>query len=225
VNEQSIRFGITDGISKRASTWKCWTHTGTGKSDVYLTHRSLGGVLKASLHQSGAWHIAFSEEYYHENRDALIGSQSSRFIDKWRPSEIANGITLAFRILTPHSAVSIPIVSLDNDIFWIPAPATGDAVEVDILITAPNILISSWPGKNSMNTELINSMLLDSGETTWVVYRVIDFPDLGNLKGEPVFFKGKNKDDLATEGLRIIVFGSEHDGSRIIIDSCLQKMV
>lgn len=217
-----MRFGIADRSGRRASTWRCWTHIGVGKCDVYLTCRSLGGALKASLHQSGAWHIAYSETFLVENPDAFVDRPRGRFIDEWpRPSEISPGVVLAFRIITPNSAINIPTASLNENIAWIPAPSQDRAVEIDILITSPHALLSSWPGKNSMNTKLVDSILLDSGYRIWVVYRVIDCPNFENIQGTPRYFKGRSKDDLTGEGLRIIAFMHEKDGSRVILDSAV----
>lgn len=61
--KRSLRFGIHDGFTRRAATWKVWTETANGNSDVYLACRALGGSLKASLHQSGSWHIAIRQEH------------------------------------------------------------------------------------------------------------------------------------------------------------------
>jgi hypothetical protein len=219
MSKQSIRFGISDSSGKRAATWKCWTLTGKGKDDVYLACRELGGALKASLHQTGAWHIAFSEEFF---ENGFADKPDGRFIDKWpRPKEIAPGVTLAFRIITPYSAVNTPISSPNENITWIPAPPKNRAVEIAIIITSPHALVSSWPGKNSMNTKLVGSMPLDSGETVWVVHRDIDIPNLGTLHGTPRYFKGRSKDDLAKGGLHVLVFGDEKDGSRVILDSAV----
>jgi len=223
MKEASIRFGIIDVRGRRASTWKCWTHTGTGKSDVYLACRSLVDTPKASLHQSEEWHIAYSKEFFVDNPEVFAGRHDGRFIDKWRPNEIAPGLILAFRIITPYSAVNIPIATLNDDVVWIPVPPVGGAIEIDIFITSPQTFVSSWPGKNSMNTSLVDSILLDSGKTIWVVYRAIDCPVFGNIKGTARYFKGRSKDDLKGEGLRIIAFKREQDGSRTILDSALVK--
>jgi len=225
MKERAIRFGIADGSGRRASTWKCWIQTTAGKleEDVYLLCRSLGGALKASLHQSGAWHIAYSEEFFADNVDAFADRPSGRFIDKWRPSEIAPGVILAFRIITPFSAVNIPIASLNDDIVWIPVSSPDGAIEIDIFITSPHVLVSNWPGKNSMNTNLVGSILLDSDSKVWVVYRVIDCPNFKNIRGIPRYFEGRSKDDLRGKGLRIIAFKHEQDGSRTILDSALVK--
>lgn len=223
--KRSIRFGITNGSGRRAATWKCWTRTGVGKSDVYLACREFGSALHVSLHQTGKWHVTFSEQFFGENLDTFLDKPDGRFIRQWlRPPQIAPGVTLAVRIVTPHSAVNIPFdVSSYKRITWIPVPPDNRAVAIDIIITALNTLVSGWPDRNSMNTKLVDSILLDSGERVCIVHRAIDMPDLGTLRGTPRYFKGKSKDDLTGAGLRIHKFTREKDGSVLIYDCVLEK--
>ncbi len=104
MQELAIRFGVSDGNGNRSATWKVWTPT--GKSDVYLACRALGGQLKASLHESGNWHIAYSEKTYTESVENIVPTQKGRFMSLWdRPKAIAPGVTLAYRIVTPPSAL------------------------------------------------------------------------------------------------------------------------
>lgn len=219
MGERSIRFAVTDGSGLRAVTWKCWTTTNVGKSDVYLTCRELGGSHKASLHQSGSWRIAFDNRFFNENVIDSTHKTRGRYITEWtRPRELAPGLTLAFRIITPYSSVNIPVVSLDARIVRIPKPPHGCAVEVAIFITVSGALVSSWPGRNFMNTKLVGSVSLDSGETVWVVYMVIDIPDFKEAQGKLSFFKGRSKKDLSEKGLHALAVGKEKDGSRYIVD-------
>ncbi|MCJ7655077.1 MAG: hypothetical protein MUO97_07245 [Dehalococcoidia bacterium] len=225
--QQSISFAITDGIGRRAATWKCWAHTGKKKSDIYLACRELGGYLKISLHQSGDWRIAYTQEFFKENLSTFPDKRDNRVIMQWpRPPQIAEGITLAFRIITPYSAVSTALdIPLPKHIISIPVPPDNRAVEIAAIITAPYTLVSNWPGRNSMDTQLIGLMVLDSGETVWIVHRVTDIPDLGTLQAMPRFFNGKDEDDLArAQSPRVLVFGNEKDGSRVIIDSTIEKL-
>jgi hypothetical protein len=95
-------------------------------------------------------------------------------------------------------------------------------VEICIFITSPNALVSSWPGKNRMQTKLVGSMLLDNGEKIWVVYRVIELPDFKDMHGTPRYFKGRSKDDLKGERLRVFAHGiHREDGSLFIFDGAL----
>ncbi len=223
--EQSIRFGISDEAGNRSATWKCWTPVGTGKDDIYLACRALGGALKASLHESGQWHIAYSNSFFDENVDDSRSKEKGRFIEKWpRPNEIAPGLTLAYRIVTPWSAVNTPYDgSSFKNMNWIPQASKGRATEIDIIITKPTTTVSGWPGKRSMNTQLVDSMNIDSGETVWIVHWEIEMPSLPNKKITPQYYKGKSKEDLLKgDNLRILVFGSEKDGSRTLYDCAVE---
>jgi hypothetical protein len=226
MGQQSIRFVVTDGVKRRAATWKCWTLKGKRKSDVYLACRELGGELKASLHQSGDWHIAYTQEFFEENLNIFPDKYANRFIIQWpRPPQIAEGMTLAFRIITPCLAVSTaPDIPLPKNIISIPIPPDNRAVEIAVIITKPNTFVSSWPGRNSMSTQLVGSMLLENGETVWVVHRVTNIPNLGTLQGTGKYFSGKSEDDLANaKNLRALVFGDTEDGSRFILDSAVER--
>jgi hypothetical protein len=216
--EQAIRFGISDGSGHRAATWKLWTPS--GKSDIYLACRVLGGKLKASLHQSGNWHVAYSPTAFEEDVQGAIPTQSDRFLEKWpRPTTIAPGVTLAFRIVTPHSAVTSRISQEDQNITWIPNCSPPRATEIDIMIVAPTTPVIGWPGKNKMGTKLIGSYPLTNGESVWAVYWVVDMPDLSPAtKGVGKFYKGQSEEDLKSDELRAMVFGSEPDGSRVMYD-------
>jgi len=135
--EKSIKFGINDGKKNRSSTWKCWIRTKVGKNDVYLACRALGSAFKASLHESGNWHIAYSQNFFDTYVKDSQKIEKGRFIQKWfKPTEIGPGVVLAYRIVTPSSAVTVPYDQFKK-INWIPNSAKGKATEVCILITLP----------------------------------------------------------------------------------------
>lgn len=216
--EQAIRFGISDGNGHRAATWKLWTPS--GKSDVYLACRALGGTLKASLHQSGSWHVAYSQTMFEEDVQGAIPTQQDRFLERWpRPTTLAPGVTLAFRIVTPHSAVTSPISQGDRIITWISNCSPPRATEIDIMIISRTTPVTGWPGKNKMYTRPIGFYTLTNGELVWAVYWVVDMPDLSPAtKGVGRFYKGRSEEDLKSNDLRALVFGKEPDGSRVMYD-------
>jgi len=174
------------------------------------------------MHQSGNWHIAFSQKTYEEKVEGAVPSLGSRFADRWpRPTEIADGVTLAFRIVTPASAVSSNSeLKNPNKIVWASAPPDDKALKIYICITTPDARISDWPGKDSMGTGLIGSIGLNNGDTVWAVSQVVDCPDFSKLpSGTGYLFKGRTKNDLKKgENLRALLFGDNPDGSRVIYD-------
>ena len=105
---------------------------------------------------------------------------------------------------------------------WIQNANEGKATEIDIIITSATTLVTGWPGIQSMNTSLVDSMKLESGETVWVVYWEIEMPNLPSKKTTPRFYKGKSKEDLKGEDMRILVFGAEEDGSGVMYDCAFE---
>ncbi len=70
-----------------------------------------------------------------------------------------------------------------------------------------------------MGTSFIGSFPLENGQTVWAVYLIVDMPDFSSLgTGTGRFFKGKNEKDLKGEGLRLLIFGTQPDGSRVMYD-------
>jgi len=223
--ERSIRFGITDGKGHRSATWKLWTPIGVKKSDVYLACRELRGELKASLHESGSWHIAYTSKMYEDKVKGTSAKHRDRFIERWpRPKPISDGITLAYRIVTPWSSTTSSIGKLKSNIICIPNAPKAKATEIDVIITAPNIPVTGWPTKRSTDTSLVGSFDLENGDTVWVVYRVVDMPDLSPAtKGPSYFYKGIGPQDLESGNLRALVYGHEKDGSRVIYDCPVER--
>lgn len=216
--EQAIRFGVRGPTGMRAATWKCWT-PGASKHDVYLACRRLKGELKASLHQSGRWHIAFSQPFYDNTFADEARRPKTRFTDTWpRPSEIAPGITLAFRIVVPWFSATVPQTVEEPKVTWIPSASEHEAVEVYVLICAPQTVTADWPGKRSMGTSPVGSLRLATGEIVWIVSRRIPFQIPPKQQGNPTFFKGVDRSELTKAGLHAICFGDQPDGSRVMYD-------
>jgi hypothetical protein len=151
--------------------------------------------------------------------------RQDRFIEKWqRPESIIPGTTLAFRIITPYSAVTIPLGREGKNIIWLPNCPEAQATEIAIMITSPGVSVTGWPSKNKMGTKLVGSYILANGEAVWIVYRIVNIPNL-TFTGSPNsgFFKGHNKEDLSTGNLRAILVSQAQDGSRVMLDCVVQK--
>lgn len=216
--EKAIRFGVRTESGHRAATWKVWTPNGS-KHDVYLACRALKGELKASLHQSGNWHVAFSKKFYADGFADESRRPDSRFTDTWpRPTEIAPGVTLAFRVVVPWFGATVQSTETEADVVWVPPAPAGHAIEFAIFMTSPTCVVSGWPARQSMNARFVGSFPLASGETVWVVYTTMAFQAPPTNQGIARFFKAARPSDLRLAGLRAIVFGEESDGSRTMYD-------
>lgn len=70
-----------------------------------------------------------------------------------------------------------------------------------------------------MNTDLVGSVSLESGDRVWVVYHLIDWTDPPAVTGRLRFGKGKTAADLRGEGVRALAWRQEADGSIAFLDA------
>lgn len=210
--KREIRFGLSDGNGLTSNTWKCWSPTGQ-KKDIYVANRFLGNVLKVSVHESGRCHIAYSDDFT-EDQPSL----KTRYVDQWdSPPPLGNGVIIALRVVIPNSAVMTPEDSAKaGKISWIPTCPDRIWTEIDILITPPEYQSSDWPGKNSMNNELVGRYTLSDNSILWITYMRIDPPNLGTHRISPKFFRGHSRKSLLSGRLLLLVLGYEPDGSKTL---------
>jgi len=216
-----IRFGVGDvGLRHRASTWRCWSQ-GKSKKDVYVACREIGYAIKGSLHESGRWHFAYTDNFYRKAFDGQQEPGCSRFIERWEaPPELAPGFRLALRILVPWSSVTSDITDEDaTKVYWVEPPSPGRAVEFGIAITSSAPDEDSWPGARSMGTRLVDKLGLPDGSMVWVVHWETDMPVFEERTAQANFFKGRSRADLKLgQELRMLAFDSKEDGSRVLYD-------
>jgi hypothetical protein len=199
--QKAIRFGITDGGGHKSETWKLWSDPNS--LEVYLACRALGGFLKASMHQSGAWHVAYTPRAYAQLVEGLVTPERGRFIERWpQPAPISPGVILAFRVVTPSSSVTLDITDRDRNVTWVPSCAPPNAIEADVFLISAGTPVTGWPGKRGMGSNLIGEFKLENGNSVWAVYRTIQMPDLSSLNTSVGgFFKGKGPSDLESDSL------------------------
>lgn len=220
MGDHVLRFAVGDPAGTRAATWRVWSPAGRGKNDIYIACRSLGRVLKTSLHESGSWHVGFLRSYIKNNFDAADPKQTNPYLQRWpRPPEIGPGVTLAYRIVVLPAAVNRICQPESAHITWLPPPPMGSATEISVLLVEARANVEQCPGSRSMGTLPVGSYVLDSGVTVWVVHRQIDSPTV-NLPGEgsATWFSGKGQADLSKPGVAGLIFGDSEDGSRVILE-------
>jgi hypothetical protein len=222
--ERSVRFVVADGQGHRAGSWKCLTYTGKGNHEVYLACRELG-VLKVSLHQSGDWRIAWVNGVLEQHLEDPSVIPSRIFMQWQRPAEIGPGVTHALRIIVPLGAVCVPITEpFPAKTVVIPAPPPHKAVEIMIFYTSPTAVVTDWPGKRAMATELVGTLDLDNGERVWIVHRLDDLPKFPAQHGKPTWFKGAAEMDWEDPRLRCLAYGRDDRGVPFIYESRVERV-
>lgn len=211
----SIRFGVKNNQELCSRTWKVWAMG----DEVYVLNRKLGHYFKASLHASGNWQISYSSDFARKRKI----ENKKRHIAQWlRPkNNIADGVTLAFRLLIPTSELRKYTSSSKNSkkIFWIDAPENNYAIEIATIYTTPTVKTTGWFGKNH-GTKLLGETALDSNEKLWIVYRNIQLTQLdrSSLK----YYKDKSVEASGINSGGGILIGKESDGSRKFMEVAIR---
>jgi len=218
--KDSFRFAVKSKNNLISSVWRLQLT----KNDVYLSVRCLMQTMKVSLHESGEWQISFTSEFVKKKEM----KNQERHIEKWsNKNNITDGITLAFRICIPFSELREKYENTSKTVSYIEiSEESGTIAEIFFIFTESNVEVSSWPGKNSMNTELLTKFQLDNGQKLWLVYtqRKMEEQDERNLENYKVkMLEYLRESGANTDGkhIRSVLIGSEEDGSRKFIDVAL----
>jgi len=219
----NFRFAFGREAAAHSSIWRLFSTT----NDVYMSTRSLGGALKASLHESGECAVAFTEQYVAKQRSADAWWRESRRVDTWTPaSNIRAGVTLAMRIAVPDSELREYPVSTSRAVKWLPPPPAGHTAEVCVFLLDLAWPEGSWPGQTSHSTLPVFHHVLPNGKHLWLVQRQDPTSDGTRARIEQVRTAlATQEPDQKAEGWllpspskRLIVGGDEADGSRVWLE-------
>lgn len=219
--EHSLRFGVRTQDGRTSDVWKCWTKTGTGKRDVYLTSKPLGQALKLSLHESGQWQVGFDSN----KKDKLFPPgelPATRFLGKWHRSQTgATPLVLAARVYFPWTSPSDAQRKAPHDTIWIQAAPEQQSVEVAVFLVYAQLPLDEWPGKVKLGAGLVGTLPLEGKGCACIVHRLVStWPQLSAAQASPKYFRGKSKEDLAGAN-RLVAWGEEPDGSISFIEARL----
>ena len=113
---KKARFVVAGPNGKYSTVWAAWETN----DSIYVAPRSVGGVLKASLHPNSGYRFAFTKEFY-KKLDGVTHNFKKRDFAIWpKPKIIENSVTLILSICFP------------NDFFQAESPP--DIVKKSILI-------------------------------------------------------------------------------------------
>ena len=223
-----FRFGVCNKAGRQSSVFRVWR--GKHTSDIYVAGRSVAGDLKASLHQSGSWQIALTNQYFHR-QDAKQFLENSRHFSRWvRPAETMPGITRAFTIYFPTDELGVtPSQPHTKVIHWLEAANEGSAVAAELMLT-PHAPQTSWRSEDGAELPVIDQILLPNGETLCLVHHIVPV-DPGILSGltEVRMRLRKNRAlnlqssdwDPHLSDKRIVLMGNTPDGTHFFADASL----
>ena len=129
---RTIRFASGQPEESFSSIWRLVT---VG-DDVYIgASKAAMGVFKISLHKSGVWVLAATEQ------SGATFEDGNRRAKQWnRPLEHVKGVTRGPSIVVPHTTLgSRPLMAeeIGKKILWYRAPENGESVEFSIYFVEP----------------------------------------------------------------------------------------
>lgn len=161
MSSRRLSWAIGAPSELRSSTWVLWTNP---KGDVYAAMRSLGGVVKASLHRDGNCHVGFTKDYA-PTAGRRFGLDS-RHWDTWRlPTDRA--VMRVLRVIVPCSELRTIPATRTKDVQWLPSPSPGEVGVVSVLL-APPLAHLELPDDNHSAVNVGN--LRTDLRSAWVLY-------------------------------------------------------
>lgn len=138
-------------------------------SDVYLAGRTLGGVLKASLHESGRCHVRAPDQRHWKSPGS-----PPRFIDAWTINPQSNH-EFPFGVIIPASELRQGPWKKHKDkgTVWIPTKH-GASIEIAVFLTRAE-------------PRPVGALASAGWTTTVVLERLPDGRDLWVVAGETIF--------------------------------------
>ena len=159
------RFAVGAADGPRSAVWRLWT--GKGTSDVYIAARAHGGDAKVSLHESGDWRFAFTEDFY-ERRASTEAEE--RAIERWNRPPSIEGITPAFMVVVPSGEIGVPRHPLTEkakkytrNVTWVTPAPEGFATHFIVVYTDPGV------PEPSEHERFVDRFKLPNGQTVYIL--------------------------------------------------------
>lgn len=165
----NIRFGIKRQDGYISNIWRLWI---TGRNDVYLTTRGMGGIEKFSFHQSGICRSAFTMEH------GTPSTMSDRAMFKWRRAETppvnSGRASRVAWMAFPTDFLSRITNSNSKDIIWIPAAPSGGATYLELCYTLETETSILAAFQNN-DRKLLSYTMLPNSEVFFMNYYYADW--------------------------------------------------
>lgn len=162
-SDLTLRFAVGDADGLRSTTWSVVLQKNSG--DVFIGARSQMGDTKLSLHRSGTWRLAFTEQ---SGRQTETGD---RVIARYQPPPpVGDGWRRGTSILIPHSSLRPTFPEKTRakaPISWWPTPGPGRGLRFEILLREPDPVTGGLT-VNQASGE-VGRMQLPDGLGVWIV--------------------------------------------------------
>lgn len=164
----TFRFCIGSQGGKRSGVWRVWTND--GKSDVYVAVRTIAGLSKISLHETGDCNASMTAQSIAMDSTMLEKLNGTRHLDQWRrPLRTGRLLSIPLRLRFPASELRAGIDSVpEKDLHWIPPPIDGCTCDVVFMFSSSPHEPGDWPWRTTGGICLASTVLAN-GEKLWLV--------------------------------------------------------
>jgi hypothetical protein len=212
-----IRIAVGEP-GRRSGVWNVWANR--GKSDVYIAARSIAGVQKYSLHETGDWRHQWTTQ---EQAEKFTG-QRDRMLDRWeRPDGGPGGWTRGLAIWVPQPDIlDIPQDDQSHEgVTWLPEPSPGFAIGIHVVVAKTDRGLV--PVKGAVPVE---AFTLANGEVVLVLVSRAELTDerrqwLDKERARARAASG-HIDLTAVKAPRMTLFGYDDHGNRVLWDLAAQ---
>jgi hypothetical protein len=169
---QVLRFAVGSATGLRSRSWRLWVPY--GKSDVYISGRSLGASVKASLHQPGPSRFALTNEWVQRTRFQAPEGRDRRLAVEWMPPRPRppRQIARPFSIIVPWDEVITRERVERGQVAWVPPAPEGKCIHFDVIYAPAGAVFAGHPGARSMGTGLVGEVRLANDERVFVTWLV-----------------------------------------------------
>lgn len=169
---QVLRFAVGSATGPRSRSWRLWVPY--GKSDVYISGRSLGSSVKVSLHEPGPSRFALTDEWIKRTQFQAPEGRHQRLAVEWeRPRPRPPHQTARpFSIIVPWDEVLSRERAEPGQVAWAPPPPDGKCIHFDVIYTPAGMVTTGHPGAQSMGTGLVGEVRLANRERVFVTWLV-----------------------------------------------------
>ena len=166
-HQHAIRIVVGTDFGPRSAVWRIWS----SGNEIYATPRSIASEVKTSLHSSGIFRQAFTEEA----QGQYLAEGEDRLWFRWsQPPDFHSGARLLLEVIAPTDELTVPAEEPASQekakLCLVEAALTGGAVALSLLITDPGVEVPSHPRPETDGPSwLLDSWTLPDGRTVWVV--------------------------------------------------------
>jgi len=214
--KRSVRFGVGDPAGARSAEWLvCWS---SSKSDVYVAARTLGGLLKASLHRDGRCVVKAPDP-----GKWLSPGTPPMYLDIWRinlqsQSEFPFGVIIPTSELRPGPWLQ----HRNRPTLWLPGKPNA-ATEIAVFLTRIHPLPIDRLTSAGWHTTIVAERLSD-GRDLWVMAGDSSLPDDKRKELDVVkAYVRRVAPEPTTEksNRRLLLFAKNEHGTRRFVEAAL----